>query len=63
MTPAALYVLILIAPFGQRVYTADPPLVLPKDECIAEAERGNADIARTLRRGERTAIRYECEGP
>jgi len=50
-----LYVLIFLAPYGRAQYTQDPPLVLPKTECIAEAERRNATLPK------QTLMEYVCE--
>jgi len=65
MTPAdaALYVLILIAPYGQRLTPHDPPLPLPLVQCEAEAERRNADIRATYRPKRKTngLVEYVCE--
>lgn len=51
----AMAVLIFLAPGGQPYYTQDPPLVLPKGECIAEAGKRNATIRH------RTLMEYSCE--
>lgn len=51
----ALYVLLFLGPLGRAQYTQDPPLVLPKDECIAEAGKRNATLPK------RTLMEYVCE--
>jgi hypothetical protein len=52
MTGVELYVLVFLAPYGQPYYSADPPLVLPRAQCLAEAERRN---------GKQRRVEFYCE--
>lgn len=64
MTPAALYVLLFVAPYGQRTTPHDPPPPLPLVQCEALAEKRNKEIRATYSPPRKTnsLIEYVCEG-
>lgn len=63
MTTAALYILVLVAPYGQRVLPHDPPPPLPLEQCEAAAEKRNAEIRATYRPRRKTnsLVEFVCE--